>query len=289
MSISSRRSFLKTTGAFAAVASAGIPHRLAAQSQEMPIGLELYSVRELLPKDFDGTLAQVRAAGYTIVEAAGFYNRSATDFRAAMDKAGLRCISAHYTLSLLESQLDSLIDYAHTLGLNYLICSSSGGMHRDPAAKGPQTLDDWRWIASEFNRIGEKVKSAGMTLGVHNHVPEFTVFDGTIVYNELLRLTDPKLVVFEMDAGWVIAAGYNPIDYLKQSPERFPLMHIKEVLRGPDGKFHSKVVGQGMLNYAPILSAATGLKQYFVEQEEFEMDPMQELRIEADYMRSLKV
>ncbi len=287
MGISSRRTFIKATGAFAAAASAGVG-RLAAKTTSMPIGLELYSVRELLPKDFDGTLAQVHAAGYTVVEAAGFYNRSAADFRAALGKAGLRCISAHYTLSLLQSQLDSLTDYAHAAGLEYMICSSSGGTHRDPGVKGPDTLDDWRWRADEFNRIGEKVKAAGMTFGVHNHVPEFAVFDGTIVYNELLRITDPKLVVFEMDAGWVIAAGFNPIDYLKQSPERFPLMHIKEVLHGPDGKYHPKVVGRGMLDYAPILSAATGLKQYFIEQEEFEMDPFQELRIEADYMRKLK-
>jgi sugar phosphate isomerase/epimerase len=288
MGFTSRRTFMKATGAIAAAACAGVD-RLAAKQLPMPIGLELYSVRDLLPKDFDGTLAQVRSAGYTVVEAAGFYNRSAADFRSAMDKAGLRCISAHYTLSLLETQLDSLIEYAHALGLEYMICSSSGGTHRDPAAKGPDTLDDWRWRADEFNRIGEKLKAAGITLGVHNHVPEFAVFDGTIVYDELLRLTDPKLVVFEMDAGWVIAAGYNPIDYLKQSPERFPLMHIKEVLRGPDGKFHAKTVGRGMLDYQPILSAATGLKQYFIEQEEFEMDPMQELRIEAEYMRKLKV
>ena len=286
MGISSRRTFMKATGAFAAAACAGAS-RLAAKTQSMPIGLELYSVRDLLPKDFDGTLAQVHSAGYTVAEAAGFFNRSAADFRAAMDKAGIRCISAHYTLSLLQTQLDSLLEYAHALGLSYMICSSSGGTHRDPAAKGPDTLDDWRWRADEFNRIGEKTKAAGITFGVHNHIPEFAVFDGTIVYDELLRLTDPKLVAFEMDAGWVIAAGYNPIDYLKQSPERFPLMHVKEVLRGPDGKFHAKTVGRGMLDYRPILSAATGLKQYFIEQEEFEMDPMQELRIEADYMRKI--
>lgn len=278
---------MKATGAFAAAACAGVD-RLAAKSLQMPIGLELYSVRDLLPKDFDGTLAQVHSTGYTVVEAAGFYNRSAADFRGAMDKAGLHCISAHYTLSLLETQLDSLIEYAHALGLEYMICSSSGGTHRDPTAKGPDTLDDWRWRADEFNRIGKKTKAAGITLGVHNHVPEFAVFDGTIVYDELLRLTDPGLVAFEMDAGWVIAAGFNPIDYLKQSPDRFPLMHVKEVLRGPDGKFHAKTVGRGMLDYQPILDAATGLKQYFIEQEEFEMDPMQELRIEAEYMRKLK-
>ena len=279
---------MKATGAFAAAACAGAD-QLAAKRLHMPIGLELYSVRDLLHKDFDGTLAQVRSAGYTVVEAAGFYNRSAADFRSAMDKAGLRCISAHYTLSLLETQLDSLMEYAYALGMEYMICSSSGGMHRDPTAKGDPTLDDWRWIAGEFNRIGEKVKAAGMTLGVHNHIPEFAVFDGTIVYDELLRLTDPKLVVFEIDAGWVSAAGHDPVEYLKKAPERFPLMHVKDVARGADGKFHSAALGEGKMDYGPIMRAATGLKQYFIEQEEFDREPMQELRIEAEYMRKLKV
>lgn len=288
MSMGSRRDFLRAAGAVAVAAGVGV-ERLSAKRLHMPIGLELYSVRALLPKDFDGTLAQVRAAGYTVAEAAGFYDKSASEFRGSMDKAGIRCISAHYTLSLLETQLDALMDYAHGIGLEYMICSSSGGMHRDPNAKGPQTLDDWRWIAGEFNRIGEKVKAGGMTFGVHNHIPEFAVFDGTVVYDELLRLTDPKLVVFEMDAGWVSAAGHDPIEYLKRSPERFPLMHVKDVARGADGKFHSAVLGRGKMDYAPIMRAATGLKQYFIEQEEFDMDPMQELRIEAQYMRNLNV
>jgi hypothetical protein len=200
----SRRSFLKATEAIAAVAAAS---RLEAERLQLPIGLQLYSVRNLLPKDFDGTLAQVRSAGYTVVEAAGYFDRSAKDFRHAMDTAGLRCVSTHHPLNVLETQLDQWLDYGHTIGLEYMVCSWSGGVHRDPAAKGPTTLDDWRWIAGEFNRIGEKTKSAGITLGVHNHTPEFAVIDGVLVYDELLRLTDPKLVAFEMDCGWVYASG----------------------------------------------------------------------------------
>ena len=288
MSFSSRRTFMKASGAFAAAACAGVD-QLAAKPSTMPIGLELYSVRSLAPKDLDGTMAQVRAAGYTVVEAAGFYDRTAPDFRKAMDKAGLHCISAHYTLALLRTQLDQLIDYAHGVGLEYMICSSSGGQHRDPAAKGGPTLDDWHWIADQFNIVGKKVKAAGMIFGVHNHTPEFQVYDGVNTYDELLRLTDPKLVVFQMDVGWVSAAGRDPIEYLKKTPERFPLMHVKDVARGDDGKFHSAVLGRGKMDYGPIMRAATGLKQYFIEQEEFEMDPMEELRIEAEYMRKLNV
>jgi sugar phosphate isomerase/epimerase len=223
------------------------------------------------------------------VEAAGYFNKAAAEFRHAMDQAGLRCISAHHTLVQLRSQLDELIEFGHTLGLEYIICSSSGGVHRDPSAKGDLTLDDWRYVAGEFNRIGEKLKSASITFGMHNHVPEFAVENGVLVYDELLRLTDPKFVVFEMDCGWVTAAGHNPVDYLSKAPERFPLLHVKDMTREADGKFHSVVMGTGVVNYAPILRAATGLKHYFIEQEEFVGDTMTELREDAEFMRKLDV
>ena len=235
MSYSSRRTFLKTSGAVAAAACAGV-HRLAAKPLNKPLGLELYSVRSLLPKEFDATLAKVRADGYTVVEAAGYYDHTAADFRKAMDTAGLRCVSTHHGLNVLETQLDQWIEYGQNLGLEYMICSSSGGMHRDPAAKGGPTLDDWHWIADEFNRIGERVKAAGMIFGVHNHQPEFATIDGVLVYDELLKRTDPTLVIFEMDAGWVFASGHDPVEYLAKSPERFPLMHVKDMIRQPDGK-----------------------------------------------------
>jgi sugar phosphate isomerase/epimerase len=286
MSRMSRRSFLNATGAVAACA---VSSRLKAEQLRLPIGLQLYSVREQLPKDFAGTLAKLSSAGYKVVEAAGYYDRSAVDFRHAMDAAGLRCVSTHHSLSVLEKQLDQWLEYGHTLGIEYIVCSSSAGMHRDPATKGEQTLDDWRWIASELNRIGEKVRAAGMTFGMHNHVPEFAVFDGVLVYDELLRLTDPKLVVFEMDCGWVYASGHNPVDYLSKTPERFPLMHVKDMTPGANGKMHSTEMGRGKIDYAPIMRAATGLKQYFIEQEEFDMDPMQGLRIDADYLRKLRM
>jgi sugar phosphate isomerase/epimerase len=288
MSNLSRRDFLKTTGAVATTAVVGT-RTLSSTPLRLPIGLQLYSVRNLLPKDFDGTLHQLSAAGYKEVEAAGYFNKTAAEFRHAMDQAGLRCISAHHTLVQLRSQLDELIEFGHTLGLEYIICSSSGGVHRDPSAKGDLTLDDWRYVAGEFNRIGEKLKSASITFGMHNHVPEFAVENGVLVYDELLRLTDPKFVVFEMDCGWVTAAGHNPVDYLSKAPERFPLLHVKDMTREADGKFHSVVMGTGVVNYAPILRAATGLKHYFIEQEEFVGDTMTELREDAEFMRKLDV
>jgi sugar phosphate isomerase/epimerase len=284
MSFTSRRSFLKATGAVAAAACAGIG-RLAAAPLKLPIGLQLYSVRELLPKDFDGTLAKLRAAGYTEVEAAGYYGRTAAEFRKAMDRAGLRCVSTHHPLGVLLKQQDELIEYGHALGLDYLICPSPA--KRDPAAKGPLTLDDWHWTAGELNRIGEKVKAAGMIFGYHNHGPEFGSEGGVVFYDELLRLTDPKLVVFELDCGWISAAGHDPIGYLSKTPGRFPLLHVKDMAKGASGQFHSTVMGRGVVDYRPILRAASGLKHYFIEQEEFDIEPIEAIRLDAEYMRKL--
>ena len=109
----------------------------------------------------------------------------------------------------------------------------------------------------------------------------------SLVYDELLRLTDPKFVVFEMDAGWVTASGHDPVEYLSKTPERFPLMHVKDMARERERQIPLRVMGTGVADYRPILRAATGLKHYFIEQEEFVGNPMQELREDAEYMRKL--
>lgn len=273
-----------SAAATAAVAAA--PH-LAAAALKVPLGLQLYSVRTLLPKDFDGTLVQLAALGYKNVEAAGFFNKTAVECRKSMDAAGLRCTSAHYTLALLEQHENEYIEYAHTLGLDYMVCPAP--TKKDPNAKGPYTLDDWKWCCGEFNRIGAKVNSAGMRFGYHNHTPEFQTLDGVLVYDELLRSTDPALVFFEMDCGWVEAAGKDPLTWLSKTPERFPLLHVKDMVKEPNGSSHSTIMGKGYIDYHPILRAATGLKQYFVEQEEFQGDIMDELRQDAQYMKNFQL
>ena len=284
MSDTTRRTFLKASGAAVAATCVGAKP-LAARHLGVPIGLQLYSVREFLPKDFDGTLRKVKAAGYTVVEAAGYYDRKAGEFRHAMDQAGLRCVSTHHGLAMLLERLDELIEYGHNLGLEYMVCPSP--RRRDPALKGELTLDDWRWAAEQFNHIGEKVKAAGMIFGYHNHTTEFANEGGVVFFDELLRLTDPKLVVFEMDCGWVFGGGRDPVEYLRKTPERFPLLHIKEIVKGADGEFHSPRLGHGKMDNQGILRAATGLKYYFVEQEEFDIEPFEALRQDAEYMRKL--
>ncbi len=254
---------------------------------KLPIGLQLYTVRQLLAKDFDGTLSKIKTAGYAEVEAAGYYDRTAVEFRQAMDKAGLRCTSTHHPLDMLRARLDELIEYGHKLGVNYIV--SPAPSHRSPAAKGPMTMDDWRFTADELNRVGEKVKAAGMIFGYHNHDAEFGSEDGVAFYDELLKLTDPRLVVFEMDCGWVVAAGANPVEYLIKSPDRFPLLHVKDMVQGANGEYHSTVMGKGVVDYPAILRAAKGLKRYYIEQEDFDMDPIAAIRLDAEYMHKLKL
>lgn len=282
---SSRRDFLKTSGVVAAAACAGA--RLMADPLRWPLGLQLYSVRDLLPKDFDGTLHQLSEAGYREVEAAGYFNKTAAEWKHSMDQAGLRCISTHHPLPLLKEKEDELIEYASKIGLRYIICSSP--MHRDPTVKGPMTLDDWHWVADEFNRIGDKVNTAHMQFGYHNHMGEFERENGVMFYDELIKKSDPDKVIFEMDCGWVSAAGQRPIEYLEKYPKRIQLFHVKCIARGRDGNYHSTVLGRGYPDYHPIFALAPNLKHYFVEQEEFTADPMAELRLDAAFMKNFSL
>jgi len=283
----SRRSFLKATGVIATASLVGI-EPLCAAPLKLPIGLQLYSVRNLLPKNFQGTLDQLAAAGYKEVEAAGYFGKTAADFGNALQQAGLKCVSTHHALIELKAKLNQLIEYGQALGLEYMICSWAG-IHRDPARTGELNLDDWRYVADQFNAIGEKVRSAGMTFGYHNHTVEFASENGVVFFDELLKRTDPKLVVFEMDCGWVVAGGHNPVEYLTKFPERFPLFHIKDLVKSPDGKWRNVAMGKGSIDYRPILRAAKDIQHYFIEQEEFQGDPMAELREDADFMKKLDI
>lgn len=257
----------------------------------LPLGLQLYSVREELPKDYEGTLRKVAALGYREVEAAGFYGHSAGDVKQAMTKAGLRCVSAHYPWDQLSTKLDSIIDFHKQLGAEYIICAYPG--HKPGAGAGSGhdfTLDDWHWNAEQFNRVGATVKKAGLRFGYHNHTPEFVKASGALPYDELLRLTDPKLVTFEMDCGWVTVGGGDPIAYLKKYPDRISMLHVKDFQRGVKPP-HAAQLGHGSADYQAIFRAAKPgtIKHYFVEQEEFDIPWQEALKIDADYMNNLKV
>jgi sugar phosphate isomerase/epimerase len=300
----SRRDFVKTASASAAFAVAfANADWLAANSLGVPLGLQLYSVRETLPTDYEGTLRQLSAIGYREVEAAGFFDRSASNVRQAMTQAGLSCVSAHYQLGVLMPKLDEIIQYGKDLGLSYIVCSSPGLPDSSKEVRSPDgapnreimTLDDWAWNADQFNRIGERVNAAGMRFGYHNHTAEFRTVDGKVLYDEILRQTDPAKVTMELDCGWMIVAGKSPVEYLTRYPTRFSLLHVKDFKLGKvpgsdTAPPPSAELGRGSIDYRPIFGAAkkAGIKHAFVEQEFFNMPPMAALKIDADYMEALK-
>jgi sugar phosphate isomerase/epimerase len=278
-----RRDFVKAGAAAATLSVTGIG---SATPLGLPLGLQLYSVREPLQKDYAGTLKQVGALGYKEVEAAGFYDHPVEDVKAAMKAAGLRCVSAHYPLGTLKPQLDQILPFCKSLGVGYIVCSSP--MHQTEGAKGELSLDDWRWNAGQFNDIATKVTAAGMRFGYHNHVAEFTEIDGTLPWEVLVKNTDPAKVNFEMDCGWVVVAGHDPAKYLKLYPTRVVMLHVKDF---KDNKPPSVELGKGSVDYKPIFAAAKAaghIRHCFVEQEEFQGPMMDALAGDAKFMKAVQ-
>ncbi|MEO8735120.1 MAG: sugar phosphate isomerase/epimerase [Edaphobacter sp.] len=304
MPIYSRRNFLKTASV-ALLYNSAIARGDTASSYPLglPLGLQLYSVREMLPTAYESTLKKIASLGYSEVEAAGFYGHSVSEVKQAMQNAGLRCVSSHYSYNNLQKEFDQTLAFNRDIGVDYIICSFPG--FKDPSTrKGMSyrdqiqsfTIDDWRWNAEQFNRMGEKVHAAGMKFGYHNHTMEFRAQNGVVPYDELLRLTDPSKVAMELDCGWVIVGGGNPIEYLRRYPKRISMLHVKDFKRAE--KPASIVdppppaeLGRGTIDYRPIFREAAkagNIKHCFVEQEAFDMPPMQSLKIDADYVRNLK-
>jgi sugar phosphate isomerase/epimerase len=299
MALISRRSFVKTAAACAAAAGTG---ELWANPLGLPLGLQLYSVRDYLPKDYVGTLKRLGAMGFQEVEAAGFFNHPAAEVKQAMTDAGLRCVSAHYALAQLKTGFNEILQYAQGVGLTFLICSAP--MMKDPTrAKGLSwnatmeavSLDDWKWNADQFNEIGAKFKAAGIRFGYHNHFVEFHQKEGGVrPYDIILGNTDPALVTMEMDCGWVVIGGAKPEDYLTKYPKRFTQLHVKEFkLAGwkPGDEPVSTEMNQGSIDYKSIFAAAkhTAVQHIYVEQEAFpDMEAFAALQVDAEWLRAFR-
>ena len=301
MSGISRRDFV-AGGSMAAAVALLSPSPACAAGSDPAIGLQLYSVRSLLPKDFAGTLKAVAAAGFRNVEAAGFYDHSAPEVKQAMSDAGLNCFSAHFPLPTLLKSEEGTIEYAKTLGLEYVICSSPwvadpsrfehapGGAWS--AMSHSMTADDWKWNAEQFNRIGKKVKAQGMLFGYHNHTMEFRdLGGGNHGYTVLLSDTDPALVTFEMDCAWVVAGGADPVEMLAKHPKRISLLHVKDLKPAQPDQPEKRVsteLGRGVIDYKPIFAAArsAGIRYAIVEQEDFDTPIPDALKTDFDFMKA---
>jgi sugar phosphate isomerase/epimerase len=305
MVATSRRRFL--AGGVAGLAAwgglAARARRAEADPIGLPIGLQLYTVRELASKDFEGTLRKVAAIGYQEVELYSLFDRKPKGVRKALDDAGLKCVSAHFGVPALREGLDARIDEAKELGLSFMICPFPGVADASRMkAGGPSfvesmTLDDWKWNADLFNKVGERVKKAGMRFGYHNHHIEFRDFGGVTAFDELLRRTEPGLVTIELDCGWVKVAGRDPAEFIAKHEDRVGLLHVKDIKAGadPSTRFGPPVpfaeVGRGSIDWPKVFQAAkkADVKRYYVEQDTTERPPLEAIKISRDYLHDLKV
>lgn len=257
-----RRTVVARLGASAASAAL-----LAADPLGMPVGCELYPVRDQVAKDFEGALRMVAAMGYKTVEMcspagyakSGFgalVDRKPKQIRASIRAAGLTCESCHYTFGELKDNLDERIGYAKHLGLKQMIVASFG-LTEDA------TIAEWDRAAARLNLIGERVRKAHLQLGYHNHDREFAKVDGVFVYDRLMQGLDPNLVKMQFQTA-VVRLGFDAAPYFEKYPGRFLSMHLADW--SPATK-QIVAVGSGVIDWKKLFSAArvAGVKNYFVE------------------------
>jgi sugar phosphate isomerase/epimerase len=298
MSMKSRREFLIGSGTVGGLLAAfGLPRYAPASPPGKRPGIQLYTVHEAMLADPAGTLKRLRQIGFEEVESAGFGNSSAKQFRGLLDDAGLACPSAH-----LQFEMDNLgraFEDTHAVGAQYAVSSTLHALALGPNApkdsfKRGMTLEEAKKTAELANRIGEAAKRAGLQYAYHNHNREFVDQGGGATgYNVLLKETDAQLVEFEIDCGWMIFAGHDPVEYFGKYPQRIPMIHVKDFL--PRAKGESEMrgaeLGHGTVDYKPIFAAASkaGLRHYFVEQEGpfARMSPLEAAQVDCDYLRTI--
>jgi sugar phosphate isomerase/epimerase len=269
-----RRIFLKTVsaGGLAVLAGADLM-----ATRVKPIGLQLYTVRSAMEKDFEGSLAKVAQIGYKEVEFAGYFGRTPQQVKDILKKNGLKTPSSHIALNLFEQELPNTLETGKILGQEYLVCPSVPEANR-------KSVDDLKKLAELFNRLGTECKKAGMGFAYHNHNFEFQPLDGQMPYDLFLQNTDPNLVKMEMDLYWVVKANQDPVHYFDKYPGRFPLVHVKDMDKTPERGFAE--VGRGSMDFKRIFRASeeAGIKHYIVEQDRTPGNPFDSIKISWDYL-----
>jgi len=269
MAVISRREFIKATAAYtvaAGVLSTGVLE-LHANPLGLPIGCQTWPVRDMIAKDFPGTIKQLSAAGFQTIELcspvgysdsgfAGLAKYKGAELRKILNDAGVSCISSHFGIEELRENQQRAIDWAKDVGLTQMMV---------PSLNGPKkpTMDDVKRAADEYNKMGEQVAKAGIQQGLHNEDFELSTVDGKRTYDVLFGLLDPKLIKFQFQVS-TISRNYDAAEYFTKYPGRFISMHVQ----GWSSETKKIVpVGQGTLDWRKIFTAAKtgGIKNYFVE------------------------
>jgi sugar phosphate isomerase/epimerase len=266
-----RRHFLRAFAAAAAMKAASAYGRSLRE-----IGLQLYTVRDLLSTDFEGTMREIARLGYQEVEFAGVLGPNLKQTRNLLRQLGLRAPSLHIDYNSLRNNAGASFKTAAALAAQFVVCPSLDQSER-------QTADDWKRACEDLNSLGELATDSGLTLAYHNHDFEFLKLpDGVRPFDLLLAHTDERLVKFELDVYWAKKGNVDPVAYLKAHKSRFRLVHLKDM--APDGSITE--IGNGTIDFGAIIAAATagGVRHFFVEYDN-PSDPIKTIKTSIAYLR----
>ncbi|SKB86110.1 sugar phosphate isomerase/epimerase family protein [Daejeonella lutea] len=276
-----RRHFIKSAGALA-LGSMILPELTFAMARIKNPGIQLYTVRTEMLADAKGTLKQLANLGIKQIESArsakgNYYGLTGKEMKQECKDLGMTLRSGHVAV---DAKWQQTMEDAAEAGQEYLICSSM--------PKSGQTIDNYKQTAEVFNRSGEECRKMGLKFGYHNHDYEFEKVGGQVLYDVLMDNTDPKLVHMELDLGWVVASGNDPLEYFKKYKGRFPLWHLKDM---DLQKKHSTEFGKGGLDIVKVLQNQneSGLKYFFIEQEEYAKTPLESMKYNMDYLERTRI
>lgn len=294
--MTSRRKFIKATsvtaaGTLIAPIATGYANQLIGQfwdeetgllskKKDKKMGVQSYSVRHALNKDFAGSMKKLADMGYTYIEGYGLTpegqmaGAAPKEYKKIVGELGMNLLSTHSSLFYPE-QASKIIEIAHDIGLKYLVVSGV-----------PEKLrDDYYKVSEILNKTGEKFKGSGVKMCYHNHAFEFDKINGEVPLEIMLKETDPELLSFEADLYWVTKGKANPMDLINKFPGRFSLFHIKDANVNLD----MTTVGEGIIDFPTIMKhrKKAGLEHYFIEDER-ENDPFGNLEKAFNYMNNLK-
>jgi sugar phosphate isomerase/epimerase len=247
------------------------------------IGIQMYTVRDQLQADFDGTVEKIAKIGYRNLEFAGYYNRTPEQVRALLDRLQIVSRSAHIGAQLMRQDAAAQIKAAKTIGQDYITLPSFNF--------GKEGLVGWRKAVAEFNQWGAMCRDAGLRLAYHNHNFEFAPLEGTTGYDVLVKETDPKLVDFELDLYWARFADQDPLALFAKYPGRFAMWHVKDMAITGTQKGMTPV-GKGTIDFKSIFAHArqSGMKYFFVEHDSAAQYPggsLASAQASYEYLRQL--
>lgn len=289
--MSTRRNFIKETGLLAASLALAPSLSNAFAPAKRAIGIQLYSLRDIIGKDVKGVIQQVAKAGFKEVETYGyapvkgsFWGLSPKEFKVLLDANGLYSPSGHFSFDnyISSGNLDDIkayIDAANTLGSKYVVAPWLSENLRKSA-------DDYKKVAERLNIAGELCMKSGINVGYHNHGFEFDKFGDKTGLDIILAKTDPNLVYFELDLYWAVFAGHNPIDLFKKYPRRFKMWHVKDMDKAK--KNWNTEIGNGSIDFKPIFAQASlsGVKHIYLEQEtNYQPNHISSIKTSIDFIK----